>query len=175
MPVRLPILLLLLGVGPLTAQEWSTFSSAKGNFRVVFPAPPEEAVQSIQTTVGPIPYTTYTSEIAGGNVAFGIAYNDYPEEILAAQAEKILDVGRDGVRDNLSGAVVSETYMTFKGHPAREFTVLGEVQGKKLLYHARMYLIGTRLYQMQVVRVGDTPVDIADMIRFFASFEQIQP
>ena len=48
------------------------------------------------------------------------------------------------------------------------------MQGQKLFYHTRVILIEQRLYQMQVVRVGDAPVDIADVVRFFASFETLQ-
>ena len=156
----------------LSAQEWVPFKSTKGNFRAEFPAQPQESVQTIETQLGQIPYTTYMAELAGGNVAYGVAFNDYPEQILQADPEKVLDGGRDGAKENLGGTIVSETRMTFHGHPAREFTILGEVQGQPLFYHTRVVLIGTRLYQMQVVRVGDTPVDVADVVRFFASFEQ---
>jgi hypothetical protein len=172
----LPTALAVLMLSSLcSAQEWTPFSAPKGNFRAVFPVTPQESVQSIQTDVGEIPYTTYMAEIADGNVAFGVAYNDYPNEILQADPQKVLDGGRDGAKENLKGTVVSEISLTYKGHPGREFTILGDVQGHKLFYHTRVFLIGTRLYQMQVVRVGETPVDVADVVRFFSSFEQINP
>lgn len=175
MKVSLSLATLLWLAAPVTAQEWVPFSSARGNFRAVFPTRPQESVQTIDTPLGRIPYTTCMAELAGGNVAYGVAYNDYPNEILQTDPEKVLDGGRDGAKENLGGAIVSETRLTIHGHPGREFTILSEVQGQKLFYHTRVFLIGTRLYQMQIVRVGDVPVDVADVVRFFASFEPLQP
>lgn len=175
MKAVLCVALLLVCSVPAVAAEWTKFSSPKGNFRAEFPAQPKESVQSIDTDLGPIPYTTYMAELAGGNVAFGVAFNDYPQDVLQADPEKVLDGGRDGAKENLGGELVSETSMTYKGHPAREFTILSDGLGQRLFYHTRVFLIGTRLYQIQVVRVGDAPVDVADVVRFFASFEQITP
>ncbi len=166
--------LLLSLCGPVSALEWTPFSNPKANFRAVFPAQPQESVQSIETELGPIPYTTFMSEIDNGNIAFGVAYNDYPVAVQKADPQVVLDGGRDGAVENLKGTLVSETRLTFKGHPGREFTILGEVQGKKLFYHTRIFLVEARLYQLQIVRVGDTPIDVADAVRFFSSFEQIK-
>ncbi|MCA9055107.1 MAG: hypothetical protein KDA75_14800 [Planctomycetaceae bacterium] len=163
----------LLATTGFCAAEWTPFSSQRAGFKASFPTAPQESVQSIETALGPIPYTTYMSEIENGSVAFGVAYNDYPEEVLGADPEKILDGGRDGARDNLGGTIVSEISLSYRGHPGREFTILSEVQGQRLMYHTRLFLIGTRLYQMQIVRVGETPVDLADAIRFFSSFESL--
>jgi hypothetical protein len=168
-------LLLAACAGQVAAAEWAPFSSPKGNFKAVFPAQPQESVQSIQTELGEIPYTTYMSEIDNGNIAFGVAYNDYPPAILQADPQTVLDGGRDGAKQNLGGTVVSETQMTYRGNPGREFTILGEVQGQKLFYHTRIFLIGTRLYQLQIVRVGESPIDVADTVRFFSSFEPVTP
>ena len=175
MKTCLSALSLLACVSVASAADWQPFSAPKGNFRAVFPAQPQESVQQLETALGTIPYTTYMSEIEDGNVAYGVAYNDYPMEVLQADPEKILDGGRDGAKENLQGNVVSEISVTYKGHLGREFTIIGEVQGQKLFYHTRVFLIGTRLYQIQVVRVGETPVDVADVVRFFSSFEQINP
>jgi hypothetical protein len=155
--------------------EWTLHKAPDANFQASFPAEPEVSVQTITTETGAIPYTTYMAELAGGAIAFGVAYNDYPADLGEADAEKVLDSGRDGARENLSGRLISETKMQHRGHPAREFTIVSEVDGQTLFYHTRLMLIGNRLYQLQVVRVGDVPVDIADVVKFFASFEQIQP
>jgi hypothetical protein len=156
------------------AAEWVKYAPDDGKFSALFPTQPEVTTQTIPTAAGTIPYTTCMSEIEGGAVAYGVAFNDYPETVLQADVEKVLDGGRDGAKANLKGEIVSETSMTFAGHPAREFTIAGDVEGQKLLYHTRIVLIGTRLYQLQIVRVGDTPVDLADAIRFFASFKPVE-
>jgi hypothetical protein len=156
------------------ADEWVKYAPEDGKFSVLFPTEPEVTVQATQTASGTIPYTTCMSEIEGGAVAYGLAFNDYPESVTQADPEKVLDGGRDGAKANLKGEIISETRMTFAGHPAREFTIAGDVEGQKLLYHTRIVLIGTRLYQLQIVRVGETPVDLADAIRFFASFKPVE-
>lgn len=152
------------------AQEWVPFTSPKGSFKAEFPSTPVET-QSTPNELGSVPYTTYLAETQGGNVAYGVVFNDYPDEILKTDPQKVLDGGRDGLKDNLQGAIVNDTPLTFRGYPAREVTILGEIQGRKLFYHTRVILIGRRMYQLHVVRVGETPVDIADVVRFFASFD----
>jgi hypothetical protein len=166
---------LLLTAAPApAAAEWVNYSSPDGRFQALFPVAPEESTQATKTENGSIPFTTCMAELDGGSVAFGIAYNDYPEAVRQADAEKVLDSGRDAARTNLNGKIVSEARMTIEGYPAREFTIEGDVQGEKLFYHARIVLVDTRLYQIQIVRVGATPVDIADAVRFFASFKPIK-
>jgi hypothetical protein len=113
------------------------------------------------------------SELDNGNIAFGVAYNDYPQDVLQADPQKVLAGGRDGAKENLKGTLVSETPITFQGHPGLEFTIVGEVQGQRLFYHSRLLLVNARLYQLQIVRVGDSPIDVADAVRFFSSFEQL--
>lgn len=152
------------------AQEWAPFTSDKGRFKAEFPAVPVET-QSTPNELGSVPYTTYLAETQGGNVAYGIVFNDYPEEILKTEPQKVLDGGRDGLKENLQGEIINDTPLTFRGYPAREVTIDSEIQGRKLFYHTRVILIGRRMYQLHVVRVGDTPVDIADVVRFFASFD----
>ena len=110
----------LILAAPLPA-EWTQFASPKAGFQAVFPATPQETVQSIDTALGPIPYTTYMAEVENGNVAFGVAYNDYPDEVRDADPEGVLDGGRDGAKENLGGTIVSETNITYRGHPGREF------------------------------------------------------
>lgn len=165
---------LVVAAHPVMAADWVNFTGDDGKFTASFPVQPAVTKQSIQTDGGEIPYTTCMAEIEGGAVAFGVAYNDYPDSVKMADPEKVLDGGRDGAKTNLNGKIISETKMTFDGHPAREFTVEGSIEGQTLLYHTRIILIGTRLYQLQIVRVGDTPVDLADSIRFFAAFKPKQ-
>ncbi|MFV0445229.1 MAG: hypothetical protein ACK5Q5_16755 [Planctomycetaceae bacterium] len=168
------VLLLIVAV-PVTGAEWVSFTAPRGSFRAVFPTQPQESVESIQTDLGAIPYTTYMSEIENGSVAFSVAFNDYPPSIQQADPNLVLDGGRDGAKENLKGTVVSEISLTYQGAPGREFTIISDLQGQKLFYHTRIFLIGTRLYQMQIVRLGETPIDIADAVRFFSSFEQVAP
>jgi hypothetical protein len=175
MYARLGALALLLQAAGVGAAEWTQFSNTQGNFRIEFPAAPQESVQNIETQTSRIPYTTFSAEVSDGNVAYGLVYHDYPPGSLPADPEVVLDACRDGPKNDLPGAVVSETHMTYRGHPAREFSILSDVQGRKLFCHMRVFLIGSRLYQLQIVRVGETPVDVADAVRFFASFEPLSP
>lgn len=175
MPARLAGVCLWLTAALLPAADWSTFTQVRGNFRAAFPAQPQESVQTIDSEYGPIPYTTLMAEVEGGQVAFGVAYHDYPATLQPTDPQTLLDAGRDGARQNLQGTIVSEIAISWHGHPGREFTILGEAQGQKLFYHSRLFLVGQRLYQLQIVRVGTTPLDLADAVRFFSSFEQITP
>lgn len=161
------------GLTSAVAADWTAYTSPRGNFRTVFPAPPQETVKTLDSEYGPIPYVTCVSELDDGNVGFCVAYNDHPPAALEAGADAILDGGRDGALKNLKGVIASEIQLTHRGYPGREFTILGEVQGRKLFCHTRLLLVGARLYQLQILRVGDAPIDLADGVRFFSSFEQL--
>jgi len=165
-----------LGAAALSpAEEWGTFTSHKCRFQAEFPAKPVEQVKPVSTPLGEIPYTTHTAELHGGQVAFGVAFDDYADAVRQSDPEAALDRLRDEAHKQLGGEVKWEQRLTIDGRPAREFTILGEVQGQPLFYHTRVMLIDTRLYQLQVVRVGDAPVDIADVVRFFSSFTPLPP
>ncbi len=155
----------------LFADDWVTYRSPDGAFTAEFPAAPTKETKTIETDIGKIPYTTVMAELYDGQVAFGVAYNVYPEEIRQANPQSVLDGARDGATESLKGKLVGETRLTIDGYPGREFTIVKEKGDEKMFFHARIFLIDRRLYQLQVVRVGEHPVDIADVVRFMAQFK----
>lgn len=165
--------LLLSIASSARAEEWVTYASPDGKFQALFPAKPVETSQSTETEFGSVQFTSCMAEIANGSVAYGVTYNDYPDSVRKTNPEKVLDSAREGVKNNLKGTVVAETKSIVNDYPARDFTVESEVDGQKLFYHTRLVLVESRLYQLLIVRVGDTPVDIADGVRFFANFKPL--
>jgi len=150
---------------------WQPFESNKGAFKAEFPGEPTATHDTIKTEAGDIAYHSYMTEVEGGSIAMGVSYNEYSDAVLKADPKVVLDGGRDGAMSNLNGKLISETDISLNGHPGREFTVTAGKGDSKLFYHTRVFLVKKKLYQLQVVRVGQTPLDAADVVRFFASFK----
>jgi hypothetical protein len=167
------LLIVLAGTEPSFAQEWVEVTAPAGGFTAEFPAQPTETTQLLETDAGRIPHTTVMSELAGGQVAFGVVYSDYPQAILEVPPQELLQDVRDTAAQNLQGMVIAESELVTELGPAREFSITGDVQGQPLFYHSRVILVGSRLYELRIVRVGQTPVDLADSVRFFSSFEML--
>ncbi len=165
------LLTCLLVTGPIDDWEWTTIDSAQGKFKASFPSVPVESNDVIKTDLGEIQYHQLMSETANGQIAMGVSFNDYPEQILNQPAKDLLDGGRDGAVKNLNGKLIAELEISLSGNPGREFTVQGGEGESRLFYHTRVYLVGTRMYQLQVIRIGDTPLDAEAVVKFFSSFE----
>jgi hypothetical protein len=172
-PRRLALVAVLLAAAPALAQrnprmDWH--ESEAGRFKVRLPGKPKAEAKELALGTGG-QSVTITTERADGprDTVFAVTYADYPESYRQVPAKAILD----GVRDGLKGTdgKVTEDKVVFLGDsadklPGREFRV---VAGSRTI-RARVFLKGTRLYQVMATGVGDRlPTKLVD--DFFDSFE----
>ena len=164
------ITLLCCGIAAVAQQpaEWSKLDSTEGRFRALTPSKAEPAVSQ---TPGGVTIHTFSSSNKTGT--FMISYADYPNAATSqAHEQTVLDKVRDGVLKGAQATLVSETQLTLKGHPGREMQARKIIDGAEVILNWRLFLVGSRLYQMAV---GTTKADSEspEIKKFFLSFELV--
>ncbi len=132
------------------------------------PGDPTPSTQSVDSALGTIVIHAFILE--KGDSALMVMVNVYPDAVLKADPEKLLEAGRDGAVGNIQGKVVSEKKITIDNNPGIEF------QFESPKYHGtyRIYLVGTRLYQLGSLSSLGTPLmDGTDP--FMTSFHLLKP
>jgi hypothetical protein len=162
---------ILLLAAPLAAAEWKPFISDSGQFKALFPVEPVASARKLPAGSGEIDYHSFVAVTAKGTVVYSISYSDYPSAIPAVDRQRFLAAARDATLKGLDGKLAADTEMQILGHSGREFTIVAESEKRPVLFHSRSFVAGKRMYQLQIVRMGNTPLDLADAIRFFAHLE----
>jgi hypothetical protein len=143
--------------------DWITFESPEGGFRVELPSEPESNVQSVPSQAGPLEAAVFTVEV-DADTGYIVAYTDYPEEVLEVEPGTVLDGAVQGAATNVSGTVESSTKLTVEGFPAVDYVIA--VDGGRV--EARAILAGSRIYLLQ--RAASQP-DQDEFRRLVDSFE----
>jgi hypothetical protein len=149
------------------------FTSKEGGFSVMTPVAMEEASQDVDTQIGKIRIVMYGGELDGA--AFQVGFNDYPKGFVTPDnTTQLLDGAREGMVNNIGGTLVSEQKVFLKGYAGREIVatvVLDETTGEAIV-KARIYMVGSRLYQIVVVSpAGEGAVSAESIDAFLKSFK----
>jgi hypothetical protein len=158
-------------------EGWTAYTSKEGGFTVFLP--PGKVIQleqQLDSPAGKITVHVHGIELAGDKGAFVTMYSDFPDAVLAAGADTILDGSKagflEGSKSGMGGfakgaKITSESKITVEGHPGREWKI--DVDGKGNLT-ARVLLVKTRLFIL--IAGGDTgKVSDKDIQTFFESFQ----
>jgi len=152
---------------PLRAQtpDWQTFESARGGFRVAFPAAPIVKRGKQRTEIGDILTTRYSAG-DGAEAVYDLTYNDYPRQGIAKlSADRLMDAVLDGLVYQSKGKLVSEKPFAAGNFTGREHDIEGQ---DGMRYRIRLLLVGNRLYQLTAMA---RPPARADERKFFNSFQ----
>jgi TonB family protein len=183
------LLVLLLPVGFAFSQEpvtkplqtssaeviptnWKTFESAEGRFSIQFPGTPKVGTEPLDSAGQAVLHKCSLTTKA----EYGVIYADYPMKIEgAAAAKQILDDGAKGAVAGVSSELLSISEISLSGNPGR---ALKERMKDGAIMHARMFLVGQRLYQiaitlppMQGAKAEDVAVYEQAATRFLDSFK----
>jgi len=152
---------------PLGAQggaRWTVFDSPAGRFRAAFPGPPLRKEGKLRTEIGEVHSVRHTADDA--EATYDVAYNDYPAAGVAKlRPEKLLDTVRDGLVYQAKGSLAGEKPFRMGKVSGRDLEIAG---GDGTRYLVRMFLVGTRLYQLTALA---RPPAKPDIDRFFDSFQ----
>jgi hypothetical protein len=130
--------------------DFEEFASKEGRFKVLMPGTPKESTEEVRG----ITLNSFTLKEADG--FYGVVYADMP---IAADAkvedlQKLLDSMRDGMLSKTHATLVRESKITLKAtYPGREIEVTRPVE--KLFARSRLYIVGTRFYQVTVIGTTD--------------------
>ena len=129
------------------------YTSTDGRFTVNFPQ------GQVEQKTDPLPYNDGTTgtmyefsvELANGNIAYMVLYNDYAPNQANDDAQTVLARTRDGAVGGKT--LLSDMAISLNGVPGREFTCKDDTWN----YTVRQFLNGKRLYQLIVVSKPDVP------------------
>jgi hypothetical protein len=137
---------------PAELDDTEPFVSQKGRFRFPFPAKPQEMDQKIETATGPLVIHSALHEAADGTV-YAVSYFDIgvaPDKL--PDSSTVLEGGLQGMVKEGKWTVSSKKAIKIGENPGLDVT--GDVRtpgGGIALGRSRMYLVGTRIYQVVLV------------------------
>ena len=126
------------------------FASKDGKFTAKFPGTPKEHTQQAAGV------KLYLFALENKDGAYMAAYADMPipQNETDKEIETRLDGSRDGMVANMKGKLTDEKKIKLDGkHLGRE--VFADLPAKDGKVRARVYFVGTRLYQVMVVGKND--------------------
>lgn len=171
--IIMPASILLVIFTTSCARKPQEFRSEAGRFSIMIPATPEESTQTMNTQAGKIDLHMFTAE--KGDVGYIVGYSDYPEDVVKqSDPENMLDGSRNGAVSNVNGKLVLESKVSLDGNPGREIVIDAKTgAGQDATVKARIYLVGSRLYQVMVIGPKGQ-ISSADMDEFLQSFKLSQ-
>lgn len=143
--------------------EWETYKPKDDQFTILFPGHPQE--QSQETAFGATVYTArYKSD---DGLAFVVMYGETGIKGIPNDSEKASFF--KGVRTNAQGkgSLLSETDVTFGGHPGKEFFVKMDDKG---FMRMQMYLVNTRMYGLTLASLQEADLKSEGANEFLTSF-----
>jgi hypothetical protein len=137
--------ILVLGLVSATgrAEGLEEFTAEAGRFKVLLPGKPD--VKEMKTPAGALHVVQVRTK--GGE--YLASWIDLPLEAPdpAEKAQARLDRIRDGIVQQVKGKLVHDRKTTLDKHPGRDLEV-ETTEPEKGQMRARLYLVGTRLYQV---------------------------
>jgi len=136
-----------------SAQSLTQYQYPSDGFRAAFPSEPKVAKRDVPTDAGTFELRSYIAE--PGQAAFFIGVCDYGSQFAGSDTAKMLQGAKDGALKNSKSHLLdgSEKSFTLQGHPAMEF----QSESDAAHFRARIYMVGTTLYQTLVVSPLGTP------------------
>ena len=153
---------------------WQTVDRSADGFTVQMPAAPSETqipAYSENGVVEQVPMIEATIDAGNGGTdsTYAVAWADNPpvEQAAGEDAEKTLDMARDGALGRTQTSLVSESHREIDGHRSREFVARNAEGG---ILNGRLILAGTHLYMLMATFPGTEEWREEDVHRFFESF-----
>jgi hypothetical protein len=150
---------------PPPTQNWKTYSYSSNGFSASFPYEPKFSKQNVPTDKGNFELRAYLVE--DGQAALYVGVCDYGSAISDRTSDQVLDGAQQGAIDNVKAHLISGKKITLGVYPGREF----ESENDTLHFTARIYLVGTTLYQTLTAAPLGKPYD--GVQRFLDSFQLI--
>jgi len=147
------------------SQEWKTYSFPADGFSAAFPPEPALQKKNVPTDAGNFELRAYLAQ--DGQAAVFVGVCDYGAAVAGRNPNTVLDGAQKGAIDNVSGHLTRGKIITFGIYPGREF----EAENDTMHFYARIYLVGTTLYQTLSASPLGQPY--AGATRFLDSFQLI--
>lgn len=147
------------------APEWKTYSYPADGFSASYPSVPELSKRDVPTDKGSFELRAYLAQ--DGEAALFVGVCDYGSAVAGRNPDTVLDGAKTGAVGNVNGHLVSEKKIMLGTYPGVEF----EAENDTMHFSARIYLVGTTLYQTLTAAPLGKPY--AGATRFLDSFQLI--
>jgi hypothetical protein len=158
------------------AQEWKTYSYASEGFSVSMPSEPQFSQRDVPSEKGSFQLRSYI--VSSGQMALYVGVCDYGSAAAGADPQQQLQGAKEGALQNSNSHLLREKKIALGIYPGVEIESETNVDPSKAPgqqmqghYYARIYIVGTTIYQMIVVTAIGTPYP--DTQRFLNSFQLI--
>ncbi len=172
------IALLWIISGGWSQQPWQEFESQKGGFRILVPGQMEHKQQLVEAAIGELTYIQFwhqpTSEDPD-NFLYSVSYVDYPEHSIHSDSTDFIDdffhFTIDTSVKKVGGELRYVDDIQIGEYPGRLWRV--DYNKGHGTIKTKVYLVGRRLYQLQVVMHRDKSLNTLQD-RFFDSFTLLE-
>jgi hypothetical protein len=155
-----------LAGGPKKGSDLAVREFPDGRFKAMLGDDPKEKTQRVKSEAGPLEINSLAAKVSD-NLTLSVTWTDYPDSFRDVPREKLLAAVRDGLKTKSAKLVTEKDVSAADPTPAAK-----EVQYDHGKYHTRtrLYLVGTRLYQVTATGKKDAvESDLAG--KFLVSFE----
>ena len=157
-------------LGSAQTPAWQTYSYPADGFNASFPSEPDLQKKSVPTeNVGTFELRSYIG--TDGEVAMFVGVCDYGSQTAGKNPDDLLQGAKNGALQNSNSHLLSETKTTLGVYHGLTFEAESDQTQKERLFSARIYMVGSTLYQVLVVSPLGKPY--ADTTRFLDSFQLI--
>ena len=147
------------------AMMWKTYSYPAEGFSASFPSEPQFKKNFLNTKTGEIEVRMYLVIL---QPAWVVTVIDYGEQATGADADTLLELGKQGALSSSNAHLLSEKTIMLNGNHGIQF----EAESSMAHFSFRIYLVGGTLYQTMVV--SDPADKSAETARFLDSFQLIE-
>ena len=147
--------------GQMEPTKWEKHEFKEAGFSADFPGTPEHSTEEDEGVTH-----TYSATQPGTNIDYSVVCDDLGEESSEADGKAILE----GIAENLAEITLRKKDVRISGHPGMEFLLKLEEDGVPLVSKNRVYIVGSRLFQVMVTS-PDNEKQLADVDRFLDSFK----
>jgi hypothetical protein len=144
---------------------WKSYSYPVDGFTASYPAAPDLQKKSVPTEAGTFELRSYIG--TDGDVAMFVGICDYGSKTNGQDPDVLLQGAKNGALQNSNSHLLSETKTTLGIYRGLTF----EAESDQAHFSARIYMVGSTLYQTLVVAPLGKPY--ADTARFLDSFQLI--
>ena len=145
--------------------DWKSYSYPADGFNSAFPFAPELQKKDVPTDAGSFQLRSYIAQVE--SVALFVGVCDYGAAAEGKDPDDMLKGARDGALKNSNSHLVSEHMITLGIYHGLTF----ESESDSAHFSARIYIVGTTLYQTLVVSPKEALYP--DTTRFLDSFQLI--
>jgi hypothetical protein len=151
----------------LSAQTtaWKSYSYPVDGFTASYPSVPDLQKKDVPTEAGTFELRSYIG--TDGDVAMFVGICDYGSKTAGQNSDDLLQGAKNGALQNSNSHLLSESKITLGIYHGLTF----EAESDQAHFSARIYMVGSTLYQTLVVSPLGKPY--ANTTRFLDSFQLI--